>query len=120
MVIDRYDTIDQADPPDVRRPRVADLAALSVGNQDVLRARDTCVRFHEALLGAESSQRQARVDLEAATRGDERHIDPDAARRISQSIHESEAAIRRARELFPRCDSEIRGLRDRFGLSHSR
>jgi len=120
MVIDRYDTIDQNDPPDVRRPRVTDLAALSVSNQDVVRARDTCVRFHEALLGAEHSQRRARLDLEAATRVDEHHIDPDVARRISQSIRESEAAIRRARELFPRCDSEMRGLRDRFGLARAR
>lgn len=120
MLIDRYDTIDQNDPPDVRRPRVNDLATLSVSDADVVRARDTCVRFHQAMLGAEDSQRRARHDLEAATAGDERQLDPDVARRISQSIRESEAAIRRARELFPRCDGEMRGLRDRFGLSRSR
>ena len=122
MLVDRVQAIDESDPPDVRRPRVADLAALSVHDVDVVRARDACVRFHEALLTAEDAQHRARHDLERATGGDEHatKIDPDAARRISQAIRESEAAIRSSRQLFPGCEGEVRGLRDRFGLARPR
>jgi hypothetical protein len=114
LFFDRYERIDQEQPPAVRRPLVEALEGLTLVTPDVVHARDACVEAHTMLLEAEERHAAAREELLAATEGGERPLEVDAAARIEAAIEESNAAIERSPALFERCYREVRSLEGRF------
>jgi hypothetical protein len=114
LFFDRYERIDQEQPPEVRRPLVEALEGLTLVTPDVVHARDACVEAHTMLLEAEERHAAAREELLRATEGGDRPLEVDAAARIEAAIEESNAAIERSPALFERCYREVRSLEGRF------
>lgn len=114
LFLDRYERIDQEQPPDVRRPLVEELRDLTLVTPDVVHARDACVDAHLTLLEAEERHATAREELLRATEGGDHPLEVDAAARIEAALSESNAAIERSPALFERCYREVRGLERRF------
>lgn len=115
LFLDRVATIDDSAPPARRRPQVEALAALPLETDAIRTARDTCVRAHEALLEAEEEQASARGRLSDVTTraGGGAAVPDDERRAIESAIARSNAALGRARDLLPRCQSEVAALETR-------
>lgn len=114
LFLDRFEGMDIETPHDERERRTAELRALVLVHEDVARTRNACVDAHEALLRAENEHERASAELLEASAGNERAIPPEAAARIEAAIAASQSAIDSTRELFPRCEREVRALRTRF------
>lgn len=114
IFLDRYESIDIDMASEDRRPLVLALSELAIADEEVQRARSTCVEAHEALLRAEDQQAEARRRLLEASAGGAQEVPASAAREIETAIAASDTAIQSSRELFPRCQREVRALQARY------
>lgn len=113
LFLDRFEDIDVDDPLEERRTAIEEIRGLALSDEDVLRARNACVEAHDALIEAEDQHATARHELVEASHGGA-EVPPDVAQRVEHAIDESDRAIERSRELFPRCTREVHALETRF------
>jgi hypothetical protein len=112
-------SIDIRHPVQKRKTEVMHLESLVLNEQKLSRARDCCVRAHKALIAAEEQQEQAKRILDKATA-----LDPSAAidtpdlAVIAETIERSNNELKRAKDIFPSCEREIRKLELRFASGH--
>lgn len=114
LFLTRYDALDLDAPLEERREAVADLRGLVLSSQEVISARDACAEAYEAEIRAEDRHAEATAQLLEASAGGAERVPTEAAARIEAAIQESQEAIERTRDLFPRCEREARALRTRF------
>ena len=114
LFLTRYEALDLDAPLEERRDAVAELRGLVLSTEEVRSARDACVEAYEAEILAEDQHAEATTQLLAASAGGAETVPTEAAARIEAAIQQSQEAIERTRELFPRCEREARGLRSRF------
>jgi hypothetical protein len=119
LFLDRFDDIDVDTPLEERRTQVEAIRQLALTDETVLQTRDLCVSAHQALIDAEDQHALARHLLVESGGTTETDVPPEAAARISTAIDESNEAIERSRELFPRCTREVNALERRFHRRHS-
>ena len=109
-LLERIQTVDIQEPHEQREPQIAALRKMPLHEKRLVEIRDVCVKAHEALLEAEEYQARARRVIEAAD-GD---AAAEAAAPVAQDLERSEAALKQAKALFPRCEHETRDLALRF------
>jgi len=114
LFLTRYEALDLDAPLEERREAVADLRGLVLSTEDVRSARDACAEAYETEIRAEDQHAEATAQLLAASAGGAETVPTEAAARIEAAIQQSQEAIERTRELFPRCEREARSLRSRF------
>lgn len=114
LFLQRYDALDLNGPVEERREAVRALRALALRNEGVLAARDACASAFEAELRAEDQHTAATTQLLEASAGGAERVSAEAAVLIEAAIQESQEAIDATRELFPRCEREVRALRLRY------
>jgi hypothetical protein len=114
LFLTRYDALDLDAPLEERRESVSNLRGLVLTSDDVISARDACADAYEAEIRAEDQHAAATAQLLEASAGGAERVPTEAAARIEAAIQESQEAIERTRELFPRCEREARALRLRF------
>jgi len=114
LFLTRYEALDLDAPLEERRGAVEDLRGLVLSTEDVRSARDACAEAYEAEILAEDQHAEATAQLLAASAGGAETVPTEAAARIEAAIQQSQEAIERTRELFPRCEREARALRSRF------
>lgn len=114
LFLTRYEALDMGSPLEERRAAVRRLRELVLTSDEVRAARDACADAYEAEIRAEDRHAEATRQLLAASAGGAQTIPTEAAARIEAAIQDSQEAIDRTRELFPRCEREARSLRLRF------
>lgn len=114
LFLTRYEALDLDAPLEERRTTVASLRSLVLSSEEVRSARDACAEAYEAEIVAEDQHAEATAQLLAASGGGAETVSTEAAARIEAAIQQSQEAIERTRDLFPRCEREARALRVRF------
>lgn len=117
-LLKRLQSIDIRLPVNKRQIELSQLESLVLNEKELDRARDHCVRAHKALIAAEVEQERAKRILDKATALDPNVSidDPDFVV-IAEAIERSNSELKRAKDIFPGCEREIRKLELRFASS---
>ena len=113
LLLRHYDQLDLDEPSEVRRQHLARLKALRFQTEEVRGAQTVCVNAHEAVLEAESLHAEANRLLAPFER-EHRRVPREQGQRIERAIQTADRHLRRSRQLFPRCERQIRTLRTRY------
>ncbi len=112
LFLDRAELV-TLDAPVAERERMIDaLEALPLTNEEVIEVRQACTEGHRSLIEAEVAQREATVELDRASGGDENaRIPQEEASRIQTIIDRSNAAIQESGTRLEACEDGKRRLR---------
>jgi len=117
-LLKRLQSIDIHLPVNKRKIELSQLESLVLNEKELSRARDRCVRAHKALIAAELEQEHAKRILDKATALDPKaSIDKPDLVVIAEAIERSNSELKRAKDIFPSCEREIRKLELRFASS---
>jgi len=98
-----------------RQARIGRLKELALRADDLVAARDACVRAHQRLLEAEVAQAEAKRDLASARLGPgDGSRGPAMAHGLERSLQRSEDALSQARAAFPACRDLTRSLAKKY------
>ncbi len=116
VFLDRAELVTIEGPVAERERMIEALEALPLSDEEVMEVRRTCAEGHRALIEAEEAQREATVELDRASGGDENaKIPRREAARIQAIIDRSNAAIQESTTLLEDCESGKRRLRRSIG-----
>jgi hypothetical protein len=110
-LLELIEAVDIKAPPTKRRAALAALTELDLTDSDLARTRQQCVEAHHALLESEEQQARARqaLDANSATNGIAA-VDAQKAAAIAAALEQSNAQLKFAMSVFPRCEREVRAL----------
>lgn len=116
LFLDRAELVLLEAPVAERERMIEALEALPLQNEEVIAVRQDCAEGHRALIEAEVAQREATVELDRASGGDDNARIPQAeASRIQAIIDRSNAAIVESGERLEACEAGKRRLRRSIG-----
>jgi hypothetical protein len=119
LFLDRSELVTLDAPVAERERMIEALEALPLENEEVIEVRQACTEGHRALIEAETAQREATVELDRVSGGDENARIPQAeAARIQAIIERSNAAIQESGERLEACEDGKRRLRRSIGGQH--
>jgi hypothetical protein len=119
LFLDRAELVTLDAPVAERERMIEALEALPLSNEEVIEVRQACTEGHRALIEAEETQREATVELDRVSGGDENaKIPRPEAARIQAIIDRSNAAIQESGEQLEACEDGKRRLRRSIGGQH--